>query len=277
MPIEVKLMCEQTVVLTVVGTPGVSYYISYDKKAGIIWPSTNLASVTTTNILVYLGDLQRPKDLPQLFKVHVKHGDGNKAVDDKLNVQLVEEGSDGSKEVAAEIVRKKAVKIVASIVTMDDKNDLEQLHMAADNLRQQWRMLESSDCGKEAGAAGLISGLAAQMREMEVRLYNNYCWLEYMLSWHSHQQCQLPLPQPLMENKQSANNPLLQLRILAKLDLVQGTTQKGLPVPVMVRVMAPEAGLAMVERASIDLIVVIDANYGLQEKKKTQERLQLLK
>ncbi|CAL5028812.1 unnamed protein product [Urochloa decumbens] len=268
-PVEVKLMCEQTVVLRAISIPGVSYYISYDDKAAIMWPRVHMAGVTT-NIVVYLDGLIQPKDLPQLLEVHLKYG----TVSEKLDVQLVRKGSVGSKEVAAEIVRMEAVEIVTG-VTAEDKCEWELLHAAADDLHGRWDTLLNSNCGREAAEAGLISGLVAQMREMEARLYNNYYWLEYMLSWQSHQKRQLPLPQPFMDS-QSTTDPLLQLRILAKADgYGLPEHQKGLPV--MVRVMAPETALAMVRRASVDLILVIDASYGAKEKqKKTQERLHLL-
>ncbi|CAL5035738.1 unnamed protein product [Urochloa decumbens] len=239
-------------------------------EAAIMWPRVHMAGVTT-NIIVYLDGLIQPRDLPQLFAVHLKYGN----VSGKLDVQLVTKGSDGSKEVAAEIVRMEAVEIVAGVAA-EDKCDWEQLHAAADDLHGRWGTILNSNCGREAAEAGLISGLDAQMREMQARLYNNYYWLEYMLSWQSHQKQQLPLPQPFM-NSQSTTDPLLQLRILAKAD-GNGTNtedQKGLPV--MVRVMAPETALAMVRRASVDLILVIDASYGEKEKqKKTQERFHLL-
>ncbi|RCV32629.1 hypothetical protein SETIT_7G018200v2 [Setaria italica] len=268
MPVEIKLMCEQTVVLHSIGTPGVSYYISYDAKSAIMWPNAHLAGMTT-NIIVYLGGVIHPRDLPQLFTVHVKYGN----VLDKVHVQLVKEGSDESREVAAEIVRIEALEIIAGITT-EDKHDWEQLPVAAHYLRERWTRLEDFKCSREARAAGLISRLADEMREMELRLYNNYYWLEYMLSWQSHQLCQLPLPQPFMHN-QSNNDPLLQLRILAKAEGKITEHQEG--IPVMVRVMASDAGLAMVERASVDLILVIDASYGVKEKEeKTRERVHLL-
>jgi hypothetical protein len=270
-PVEIKLMCEQTVVLRSIGTPGVSYYISDDDKAAIMWTNAHLGG-TATNIIAYLGGVIHPKDLPQLLTVDVKYG-GN-VLSDKVDVQLVvKEGSDGSREVAAEIVRMEAVKIIAGI-TAEDKRDWEQLRAAAGDLRERWTKLMDSKCGRQAHEAGLTSRLAGEMREMELRLYNNYYWLEYMLSWQSHQQCQQPLPQPFMHN-QSTNDPLLQLRILAKAQGKITERQQGLPV--MVRVMASDAGLAMVERASIDLVLVIDASDPVKEREmKTRKRLHLL-
>ncbi|KAL6650335.1 hypothetical protein ACP70R_009260 [Stipagrostis hirtigluma subsp. patula] len=105
---------------------------------------------------------------------------------------------------------------------------------------------------------------------MEIRLYDNYFWLEYMLSWLSHQRHQLPLPQLFMEN-QSMDDPLLPLKIRGT---ITGHQER---LPVRMQVKALEAGLAKVKRASIDLIVVLDGSYGAKEmEQKSQKRLQLL-
>ncbi|KAL6650334.1 hypothetical protein ACP70R_009259 [Stipagrostis hirtigluma subsp. patula] len=262
-PIEVKLKCGKEVVFSAIDTPGASYIISDDKKDAIIWPSAHLVDVPT-NYVVYLSH-QRQDDLTERLTVDVRYGN----VSERVNLQVVTEGMDGSKEVAAEIVRSEAIRIISDIITIDE-NDREQLHEAADNLRQRSAELKSSDWGREASKEVLISRLAAEFREMEIRLYNNYFWLEYMLSWLSHQRYQLPLPQLFMEN-QSMDDPLLPLEIRGT---IKGHQER---LPVLMQLKAPEAGLAKVKRASVDMIAVLDASYGAKQmEQKTQQRMKLV-
>ncbi|CAM0884709.1 unnamed protein product [Alopecurus aequalis] len=164
-------------------------------------------------------------------------------------------------KVAAEMVRMEAFMMIAYIIAIaDDKN----LYMAADELHQRWKLLKKSKYGKEAGEA--ISAVAAEMGEMETRLYNNYLWLEYMLSWQSHQQWQLPLPPLFMDQQPSAaGDHVLRTGVFAA---IPETFQKGglaSPLAVLVRVVVPKSALAKVKRAPVDLIAVLDATCGCTE------------
>ncbi|KAL6841094.1 hypothetical protein ACP4OV_029063 [Aristida adscensionis] len=271
-PMEIKLKCEQEVLLSAIDAPGIRYFISNDQNLGIVWPSPHIIAGLTTNFVVYLRNLQHGDLITKLFTLHVKYGHGN--VPRKIDIQVVKKGMDGSKELAEAIVRIKAIKIVSEI-TREVQNGWEQLHANASNLSDQWTKLESSDCGKEAAEHGLISRLSAEMREMEIRLYNSYYWLEYMLTWQSHKRCQLPLPHLFMYN-QSMDEPLIPLiKILGKVPRI--ITGNQTHVPLLVQLMTPEAGLAKVKRASVDLVAVLDISYGAQEiERKTQKRLNLL-
>lgn len=233
MPTEVKLKCEQKVLVAAIDTPGVRHFISYDKKVGLVWPPAHLTA-EPFKFVVYLANLQlrwSDADLPiaaeyfrRLFSIQAKYkyrggssggGDASSSPPvHKVAVQVVTSKNHGreSKEVAAEMVRTQAVKIVADILAQD-KMDWEQLHRAAESLRKKWKNLKETDhCYKEAAAGdddGVISGLSADINEMEMRLYNNYFWQEYMLSWHSHQRWQLPIPRPFMDKQPTRNQHLL--------------------------------------------------------------------
>jgi hypothetical protein len=154
--------------------------------------------------------------------------------------------------------------VVAEII-VENKTDWERFRVAADNLRERWTALKDSRCGRAAGE--LISRLSSEMQEMEIRLYNNYMWPEYLLSWKSHQWWQLPLPPLFMDKLDTDDDPLLRLRVMAKVDDIP-KDKKGLPV--LVRVMAPEVGLAKAKRAPVDVVVVLDTE------KKTKKKVELL-
>ncbi|KAF0912226.1 hypothetical protein E2562_013179 [Oryza meyeriana var. granulata] len=306
MPIEVKLKCEQHAFLSAINGPLVSYFISSNKKAGIIWANAYAAAgVGRTNFIVYLGyGSTNFTNWSNLFKVDVKYDQvsgksvvvqkydqqvSDKSVDvhkydqvsHKLEGQVVtvRKGDLMSKEVAAEMVRLQAVKVVNNITekTIDKNEDQEQLHASADTLWQEWTSTRSgSDWGREADEGGLVSALAAEMKEMEIRLYNNYLWKEYMLSWLSHQRWQLPLP-PLFMDKQATDERPVQLEIFAKL-YDDKHRQGDNRVPVVLRVKVPERGLAKLKTSSVDVIVVVDAGQRSGELESiAEDRLQLVR
>uniref|UniRef100_J3LVX9 Uncharacterized protein n=1 Tax=Oryza brachyantha TaxID=4533 RepID=J3LVX9_ORYBR len=297
MPIEVKLKCEQNAILSSIDSPLVSYFISSDKKAGIIWASA-LLSCSGTKFVVHLssmGDGNFPPDNPEewsnLLKVEVKHDQvsGKAHIKGQLQgeVVAVKKDMDGdsrskkpkkvaSKEVAAEMVRYMAVTLVTDIVATE-KRDWEQLHAAAQDLCDRWATHKESSCGIEATEGGLISNLDENIKEMEIRMYNNYLWREYMLSWLSHQRWQIPLP-PLFMDKQAVDELPIQLEIFAKAgtpDNQQQAHQGGLPM--LLRVKVPETGLAKLKTPFVDVVMVLDKGRPRREmENQARERLQLL-
>uniref|UniRef100_A0ACD5TR25 Uncharacterized protein n=1 Tax=Avena sativa TaxID=4498 RepID=A0ACD5TR25_AVESA len=305
MPIEVKLKCERKVVLEAIDAPRISYFISSEKDVGTIWTSTQqaCACVPTTKFIVYLKPREGEEklnnmDLLKFFTVRVKYGhittanapdgkllDGKvvggnyvvpkvKTMEQRGEVVLVRKGVEIYKEMAAEMVRIKAVKIVADITREEDPNQLIHLVNLAEKLHERWTaLLNNSGCGQEAG--DLISMLALQMQEMQLRLHNNYFWLEYMLSWQSHQLWQLPLP-PLFMDKRATqvDDPPLQLAIFPKDRATPWGNEYTVPrqLKVAVRVTAP--GL---KRCPVDLIAVLDASCACAAGgEKAQKRLRLL-
>nr|XP_034598926.1 uncharacterized protein LOC117859854 isoform X2 [Setaria viridis] len=274
-PLEVKLKCEQDVVLSAISAPRISYFISYDKKVGIIWANANLTSEAVTNFIVYLDVPKLRWTNPasgSLLNVEVMYSHDPNLNKFKTKPLIIAcKGSKESQVVDAEKVRMEAVKIVADIIAQD-KSDSEQHHKAAETLQNRWTELLKDS--REAVEEGLVSRLAAEIHEMETRLHNNYLWLEYMLSWRSHQWW--PLPPLTMDKKQdSANDPLLKLRILAKVDGIQEPIGKNHGcLPVLVQVTAPVEGLAKVKRTPLDLVAVLDVGCGSRAMKK--KRLQLL-
>ncbi|KAM3317935.1 hypothetical protein ACQJBY_035580 [Aegilops geniculata] len=256
MPVEVELECvgHEEVVITAVRAPHLSYFVSCDKRK--IWATARLpgSDAATTFVVDMSGVPPDQVDLSGLIAVRAKYVH---VPDDKLDRQAVTvnlEGAGGTKEVAAEIIRIKAIKIVDEI-SQKDETDTEKLHALAQELCQRWTTLKNSY--GERGA-GLISMLSAEMREMEIRLYNNYLWLEYMLSWKSHQWWQLPLPLMFMED------PFLRLRIYAKVDnastVPAAAEHPRAGLPVLLRIVAPAAGLAKAKRYPVDLVAVLDVS-----------------
>uniref|UniRef100_A0ACD5XNH1 Uncharacterized protein n=1 Tax=Avena sativa TaxID=4498 RepID=A0ACD5XNH1_AVESA len=340
MPIEIQLRCTKKVKISGIGSPRIRYSISENKRDATIWPRAHLAGVPT-NFIVHLNtDSLSPheyKDLSWELTVHAKcyqnpgassrttpaaktniipqgqHGGiVGEVLDGKVEVVTVTEGMYGSKEVAAEIVRLEALKIISAIIEenkpdwdqlldaakkqrhrwtklenydygdedekknleiqevvaeiiVENKTDWEKLGAAADKLREGWTALKDSPCGRAAGE--LISRLSSEMQEMEIRLYNNYMWPEYLLSWKSHQWWQMPLPPLFMDKLHTDDDPLLRLSNTAKVDYVP-KHKKGFPV--LVRVVAPEVGLAKVKRAPVDVVAVLDTE------EKTKKKLELL-
>ncbi|KAF0895718.1 hypothetical protein E2562_014329 [Oryza meyeriana var. granulata] len=141
----------------------------------------------TRSFIVYLYADSRYHDFPELLSVRVEHWPNLKwSSSVKINgeVSIVTGGADGSSKVAADMTRLAAIKIVDDIVRKE--KDLAEKHVlqnSAEDLHDRWRSIQSSDHGREASEACLVSRLAAEMREMEERLLNNYLWQEYMLSW----------------------------------------------------------------------------------------------
>ncbi|KAM0908982.1 hypothetical protein ACQ4PT_015064 [Festuca glaucescens] len=191
-----------------------------------------------------------------------------KTIEHDGKVVLVRKGMEGYKEMVGEMVRIEAVKIVADIT--ENRNQLPLVNLA-EKVRERWTTIQNSDCGKEAGEAGLISMLALEMEEMQTRLHSNYFWLEYMLSWQSHQRWQLPLPPLFMDKRATQVDPPLQLAIFPKHRANPWANEYTVPrqLKVVVRVAAP--GL---KRCPVDLIAVLDTSCGAKEK--TQKRLRLL-
>uniref|UniRef100_J3MI92 VWFA domain-containing protein n=1 Tax=Oryza brachyantha TaxID=4533 RepID=J3MI92_ORYBR len=275
-PIEVKLECNEKVRLSAIDAPRITYLISYDKKMGFVWGNARAAAAT--NFIVYVtnlpdGNVHDHSALRSLLSVEVKRrADG--ASLEKIIVVSVEQGTKGSKEVAAEMVRSEAVRIVAGVAV--EGKCCEVFHNAADDLRRRWTdLINESDYGKEAHGHPLISDLSAQMQDMETRLHNNYLWLEYLHSWWSHQWWQLPLQPRFMEKHQPEeaadymDDPLVQLRIvLAKADAVPEEVRQpaGDLLPVLIHVKAPVAGLAKKKRAPVDMVAVLDiSSYEARE------------
>uniref|UniRef100_A0ACD5WZL3 Uncharacterized protein n=1 Tax=Avena sativa TaxID=4498 RepID=A0ACD5WZL3_AVESA len=337
MPIEIQLRCTEKVQISGIGSPRITYSISENKRNATIWPRAHLAGVPTNFIVnLHTGYLSANeyKDLSGVLTIQSKyyqnpgasrtpatttnipegqHGVGvGEVLDGKVEVVTVTEGMYGSKEMAAEMVRLEAVKIIDGIIEknkpdwdqlqaaaekqrhrwtelekydyygpqnggknleiqevvaeiiVENKTDWEKLGVAAEKLRELWTAVKDSRCGREAGE--LISRLSSEMQEMEIRLYNNYMWPEYLLSWKSHQWWQLPLPPLFMDKLYTEDDPLLRLRNTAMVDYVP-KNKKGFPV--LVRVVAPQVGLAKVKRAPVDVVVVLDTE------KKTNKKLEM--
>ncbi|EMS48735.1 hypothetical protein TRIUR3_11114 [Triticum urartu] len=261
--VELEYVGHQEVVMTKVVAPHVSYFVSYDKRK--IWASAHLpGSGAAISFIVDLSLTPVPPaevDLSGLVTVRAKYGHAPDDTLDRqqaLTVNLKGGCGCGSKEVAAEMVRIKAIEIVDEI-TKDDETDPEKLHALADELSERW-----ADLSKSHG--DIMSMLDAQMREMEIRLYNNYLWLEYMLSWRSHQWWQLPLPRMFMED------PFVRLTVSATVDDASTTHRR----PVLLRIVAPEAGLAKAKRYPVHLVAVLDvsdeAGHGTNDKQVEEEK-----
>ncbi|KAL6650241.1 hypothetical protein ACP70R_009166 [Stipagrostis hirtigluma subsp. patula] len=274
-PVEIKLKCNQEVVLSAIRAPRVNYFISYDKKIGIIWADAQAQLDGAANNFIFYLDIPIDyfeNEYSDLLNVEVKYGHPPKP--HKLKgprLDAVRRGMYGSKEVAGEIVRMEAVKMVADI-TAEDKDDSE---VDANMLHDRWsKLVKESNCGREADEEGLISRLTVEMQEMEARLHNNYLWLEYMLSWRSHQWWPLP---PLTMDKKTATikDPLLQLKLLAKVDTVPEPIQNPQrSLPVLVHIMVPVEGIAKEKRAPLDLVAVLEVSCGGKETK--MRRLMML-
>uniref|UniRef100_A0A0D3FSY2 VWFA domain-containing protein n=1 Tax=Oryza barthii TaxID=65489 RepID=A0A0D3FSY2_9ORYZ len=283
MPIEMKLVCEEkNVVLSSIQAPLVSYFISSDKKAITIWanahPDPAANSVATTNYIVNIRNKGQATlfldQVPNLLKVE------NVKNNNQLQSSLAENVVVAIHEDAmAEMVRLEAIK-VADRISANDNQDWEQRHAAANELRGWWTMTRSNKLyAKVDWKAIAISRLAAEIQEMEIRLYNDYLWKEYMLSWLSHQRWQLPLP-PLFIDRQATNDVPVQLEINAKrlggTNLADQNRQKH-GVAVLARVKVPETGLAKQKTPFVDLVVVLDVGcQAIEMEGKARERLQIL-
>jgi hypothetical protein len=283
MPIEVKLICEEkNVVLSSIQAPLVSYFISSDKKAITIWanahPNPAANSVATTNYIVNIRNKGQATlfldQVPNLLKVE------NVQNNNQLQSSLAENVVVAIHEdTMAEMVRLEAIKVVDRI-SANDNQDWEQRHAAADELRGWWTMTRSNKLyAKVDWKAIAISRLAAEMQEMEIRLYNDYLWKEYMLSWLSHQRWQLPLP-PLFIDRQATDDVPVQLEINAKrlggTNLADQNRQKH-GVAVLACVKVPETGLAKQKTPFVDLVVILDVGcQAIEMEGKARERLQIL-
>ncbi|CAD6264360.1 unnamed protein product [Miscanthus lutarioriparius] len=281
-PLEVRLKCGQDVVLSAICAPRISYFISNDKKFGIIWASARRTAGTVTNFVV---ELQFPK--------HRWSSKPNRGSSTHVSVEAKYGRHPNSKSLKGackelnksvsvdflELLRMEAVKMVYDELTVPsvrDKYDCEQLHKAADRLDQKWTEAAKSHSDT------LLSGLDGEMRQMVTRLYNNYLWLEYMLSWKSQQRWPLPPIATAMDRRQrqaTTDDPLLRMRVLAQVNAIPEPIRKprrGL-LPVLVEVTVPVEGLAKAKRASLDLVVVLDVSCkasATREMKK--KRLELL-
>ncbi|EEE60549.1 hypothetical protein OsJ_13899 [Oryza sativa Japonica Group] len=283
MPIEVKLICEEkNVVLSSIQAPLVSYFISSDKKAITIWanahPNPAANSVATTNYIVNIRNKGQATlfldQVPNLLKVE------NVQNNNQLQSSLAENVVVAIHEdTMAEMVRLEAIKVVDRI-SANDNQDWEQRHAAADELRGWWTMTRSNKLyAKVDWKAIAISRLAAEMQEMEIRLYNDYLWKEYMLSWLSHQRWQLPLP-PLFIDRQATDDVPVQLEINAKrlggTNLADQNRQKH-GVAVLACVKVPETGLAKQKTPFVDLVVILDVGcQAIEMEGKARERLQIV-
>uniref|UniRef100_A0A0E0KN33 VWFA domain-containing protein n=1 Tax=Oryza punctata TaxID=4537 RepID=A0A0E0KN33_ORYPU len=281
--IDVKLVCEgNNVVLSSIQAPLVCYFISSDKKAATIWASVHpdpvANSVATTNYIVNLRNTGQSTlfldQVPNLLKVE------NVKNDNQLPSSSVENAVVAiHEEVAAEMVRLEAITVVDRI-SANDNYDWEQRHATADELRGWWTMTRHNKLyAKVDWKAIPIYRLAAEIQEMEIRLYNDYLWREYMLSWLSHQRWQLPLPS-LFIDRQATNDVPVQLEIVAKqlggTDLADRNRPKH-GIAVLARVKVPETGLAKQKTQFVDLVVVLDVGCrDMETEREARERLQIL-
>lgn len=198
-PVEVRLKCKKEVAVSAVLAPRVNYFISHNKKVCIIWFWANAhahraaaAGPVTTKCILYLdipGEYDK-REYGDLLDIQVKYGLVKQQQLEGPRLVTVRKGMSGSTEVVAEIVRVEAVKIIIHIAA-EARNGRKQLNAAADELRARWnRLVEES--GAEVANTTQLSDLDAEVLEMEQRLRNNNFWLEYMLSWRSHQWWPLP-------------------------------------------------------------------------------------
>ncbi|KAL5204391.1 hypothetical protein ABZP36_009262 [Zizania latifolia] len=97
-------------------------------------------------------------------------------------VTVVRKGDDGSREVAAELVRVGAARIVRDILAKYRENG-KALAEAAEELHNKWHSLKKSEYGSEATGL-IISDLEAEMEEMEKSIRRS-SGLSYMLSWQT--------------------------------------------------------------------------------------------
>jgi hypothetical protein len=117
---------------------------------------------------------------------------------------------------------------------------------------------------------------------MEMRLHNNYLWLEYMLAWKSQQWWPLPPLATAMDRwqqKAKINDHLLRMRVLAQVDAIPEPIRKPRPglLPLLLEVTVPVEGLAKAKRASLDLVVVLDVSCGASASREMKnKRLGLL-
>lgn len=188
-PVEVKLKCNEEVLLSEIYAPRICYFISDDKKVGIIWAHARRPGAPTNFIIL----LEIPDDYYEyhnLLEVHAKFGQGhppNNSVAVKGRpLVAVRKGMNGSIQVAAEIVRMEALRIVTEIIVEevhgnDNNQKLSKLRKWHHNLQ------DPNSGGKEAAETDEVRKLALEMQEMQNRLQSHNPWLEYMLSWQSHQ------------------------------------------------------------------------------------------
>jgi hypothetical protein len=130
-PLEVRLKCAQDVVLSAICAPRISYFISNDKRFGIIWANARRTAGTVTNFVV---ELQFPKlrwsskpnrasvsSSSTHLKVEAKYGRHPNSK--SLKGVCKEVNKSVSEEVAAELLRMEAVKMVSDELTAPSVRD----------------------------------------------------------------------------------------------------------------------------------------------------------
>ncbi|CAL4990645.1 unnamed protein product [Urochloa decumbens] len=176
-----------------------------DRKRGSINVGA-LQAGAARSFIVYMHGVEEKEhdELAKLLSVRVEFYAGLRAEEREKagEVVIARKGVDGSRKVAAEIVRIKAVEIVGGILDRYSGNGL--TGAAADELWEKWINLKSTEYGREASDACLTARLDAEMEEM-VATMRQGSGLSYMVSWHTRQSLQhLPL-QP--EAKAKAKGP----------------------------------------------------------------------
>lgn len=203
LPVEVRIKCNEAVVLSEICAPRISYFISYDKKVGIIWANVR-HTAATISCLIYLDIPDDYYDYDNLLDIESKFGHASNWVKGQQLV-VVREGMDESVEVAAEIVRTEALSIVTEITEKVISGEEEQ-YAAADKLRK-WRTGLQFSYGWEVAESDLLSVLAEEIDKMvEFPLQENDKWLEDMLIWRSHKGWPLP-PLIIYKNHAPSSEP----------------------------------------------------------------------
>ncbi|CAO2145053.1 unnamed protein product [Urochloa humidicola] len=167
-----------------------------DRKRGSINVGALQAGAARSFIVYMHGVEEKEHDvLAKLLSVRVEFYAGCRAEEREKagEVVIARKGVDGSRKVAAEIVRIKAVEIVGGILERYSGNGL--AGAAADELQEKWINLKSTEYGREASAACLTARLDAEMEQMVATVHQG-SGLSYMVSWHTRQSLQHLPPQP---------------------------------------------------------------------------------
>ncbi|CAN6373473.1 unnamed protein product [Urochloa humidicola] len=172
-----------------------------DRKRGSINVGA-LQAGAARSFIVYMHGVEEKEheQLAKLLSVRVESYAGCRAEEREKAGEVVIErkGVDGSRKVAAEIVRIKAVEIVGGILERYSGNGL--AGAAADELQEKWINLKSTEYGREASEACITARLDAEIEEMVATVCQG-SGLSYMVSWHTRQSLQhLPL-QPVAKAK----------------------------------------------------------------------------
>ncbi|CAL4990642.1 unnamed protein product [Urochloa decumbens] len=185
-------------------TACISLIDNVDRKRGSINVGA-LQAGAARSFIVYMHGVEEKEhdELAKLLSVRVESYAGLRAEEREKagEVVIARRGVDGSRKVAAEIVRIKAVGIVGGILDRYSGNGL--TGAAADELWEKWINLKSTEYGREASDACLTARLDAEMEEM-VATMRQGSGLSYMVSWHTRQLLQHLPPQPEAKAKAKA-------------------------------------------------------------------------